>query len=100
MRRRSGIRGRRRSRAQSVAEYFSASPLVDRFPSATSFVPMAVATVRPAVPSDAAEIARIQLVTWRAAYHDLLSAEVLDALDADEAEVTWRHTIEQGPARV
>jgi GNAT superfamily N-acetyltransferase len=61
---------------------------------------MAVATVRPAVPSDAAEIARIQLVTWRAAYHDLLSAEVLDALDADEAEVTWRHTIEQGPARV
>jgi GNAT superfamily N-acetyltransferase len=61
---------------------------------------MAVATVRPAVPSDAAEIARIQLVTWRAAYHDLLPADLLDALAADEAEATWRHTIEQGPARV
>jgi GNAT superfamily N-acetyltransferase len=61
---------------------------------------MAEATVRPAEPSDAAEIARIQLVTWRAAYRDLLPAEVLDALDADEAAATWRHTIEQGPARV
>jgi GNAT superfamily N-acetyltransferase len=61
---------------------------------------MAEATVRPAEPSDAAEIARIQLVTWRAAYRDLLPAEVLDALDSDEAEATWRHTIEQGPARV
>lgn len=61
---------------------------------------MAEATVRPATPSDAAEIARIQLVTWRAAYRDLLPATVLDALDADEAAATWRHTIEQGPARV
>jgi GNAT superfamily N-acetyltransferase len=67
---------------------------------ASSFVLMAEATVRPAVPSDAAEIARIQLTTWRAAYQDLLPAEVLDALDAGEAEATWRHTIEQGPARV
>jgi GNAT superfamily N-acetyltransferase len=61
---------------------------------------MAEATVRPAVPADAAEIARIQLETWRAAYQDLLPAEVLDALDPAEAEATWRHTIEQGPARV
>lgn len=61
---------------------------------------MAEATVRPAEPSDAEEIARIQLATWRAAYQDLLPAEVLDALDADEAAATWLHTIEQGPARV
>jgi GNAT superfamily N-acetyltransferase len=61
---------------------------------------MAEASVRPAEPSDAAEIARIQLTTWRAAYRDLLPAEVLDALDEDEAEATWRHTIEHGPARV
>ena len=61
---------------------------------------MAEATVRPAEPSDAAEIARIQLTTWRTAYRDLLPAEVLDGLDATEAEATWRHTIEQGPARV
>jgi hypothetical protein len=65
---------------------------------------MAEATVRIAEPSDAAEIARIQLTTWQAAYRDLLPAEVLDALGGDdaagEAEATWRHTIEQGPARV
>jgi GNAT superfamily N-acetyltransferase len=61
---------------------------------------MAEATVRAAVPSDAEEIARIQLATWRAAYQDLLPAEVLAALDADEAAATWLHTIEQGPARV
>jgi GNAT superfamily N-acetyltransferase len=61
---------------------------------------MAEATVRPAEPADAAEIARIQLTTWRAAYRDLLSAAVLDGLDAEEAEATWLHTIEQGPARV
>jgi GNAT superfamily N-acetyltransferase len=61
---------------------------------------MAEATVRPAEPSDAAEVARLQLATWRAAYRDLLPAEILDTLDADEAAATWRHTIEQGPARV
>jgi GNAT superfamily N-acetyltransferase len=61
---------------------------------------MAEAAVRPAEPSDAAEIARIQLATWRAAYTDLLPAEILEALDADEAATAWRHTIEQGPARV
>jgi GNAT superfamily N-acetyltransferase len=61
---------------------------------------MAEASVRPADPSDAAEIARIQLATWRAAYRDLLPGDVLDALDADEAAATWRHTIEQGPAQV
>ena len=65
---------------------------------------MAEATVRPATPSDAAEIARLQLATWRAAYRDLLPAAVLDTLGDDqaaaEAEATWRHTIEKGPARV
>lgn len=65
---------------------------------------MAEATVRLAEPADAAEIARIQLTTWQSAYQHLLPAEVLDALDSDEATdeaaATWRHTIEQGPARV
>ncbi|TDV46365.1 GNAT family N-acetyltransferase [Actinophytocola oryzae] len=61
---------------------------------------MAEASVRLAEPSDAVEIARIQVTTWRAAYRDLLPADVLDALDGAEAEETWRHTIEQGPARV
>jgi GNAT superfamily N-acetyltransferase len=61
---------------------------------------MADATVRPAEPTDATEIARIQLDTWRAAYADLLPAEVLAGLDADEAALTWRQTVEQGPAQV
>ncbi|GAB3450252.1 GNAT family N-acetyltransferase [Actinophytocola sediminis] len=61
---------------------------------------MAEATVRPAEPTDAEEIARIQLETWRAAYTDLLPASVLDALDPAEAALTWRQTIEHGPARV
>jgi GNAT superfamily N-acetyltransferase len=61
---------------------------------------MAEVSVRSAEPSDAADIARVQLATWRAAYQDLLPAEVLDALDEAEAERTWRHTIEHGPARV
>ena len=61
---------------------------------------MAHVDVRPAEPGDAEEIARIQLETWRAAYRDLLPAEVLDSLDADAAALTWRQTIEQGPASV
>ncbi len=61
---------------------------------------MAEVTVHAATPSDAEEIARIQLTTWRAAYADLLPADVLAALDAEEAAATWRHTIEQGPASV
>src|ERR1044072_8224841 len=61
---------------------------------------MADATVRPAAPSDAAEIARIQLDTWRTAYADLLPETVLAELDPDEAERTWRQPIEQGAAQV
>jgi GNAT superfamily N-acetyltransferase len=61
---------------------------------------MADATIRPAEPSDAAEIARLQLDTWRTAYADLLPEAVLAELDPGEAELTWRQTIEQGPAQV
>jgi L-amino acid N-acyltransferase YncA len=74
--------------------------VVSAFPRSSSFAGMAEATVREATPSDATEIARIQLATWRAAYRDLLPAELLDALDESEAAATWRHTIEHGPARV
>jgi GNAT superfamily N-acetyltransferase len=61
---------------------------------------MADATVRPAEPADAAEIARIQLDIWRTAYAELLPEQVLAGLDAGEAALTWRQTIEQGPAQV
>jgi GNAT superfamily N-acetyltransferase len=61
---------------------------------------MADADVRVAEPADAAEIARIQLTTWRTAYADMLPAEVLDNLDAAETERQWRDTLTEGPASV
>src|SRR4051812_16360264 len=54
---------------------------------------MADAAVRPAAPSDVAEIARIQRDTWRTAYAELLPAEILDALDNEQA---WREAVEEG----
>ncbi|MDA3643645.1 GNAT family N-acetyltransferase [Saccharopolyspora indica] len=61
---------------------------------------MADAEVREAVPSDAAEVARIQLTTWRTAYTELLPAEVLDGLDGAAAEQEWRQALTEGPATV
>ncbi|GAA4619217.1 GNAT family N-acetyltransferase [Saccharopolyspora hordei] len=61
---------------------------------------MADAEVREAVPSDAAEIARIQLTTWRTAYTELLPADVLEGLDSAAAEQEWREALRDGPATV
>jgi GNAT superfamily N-acetyltransferase len=55
------------------------------------------ASVRPAFPDDAAEIARIQVVTWRAAYRSLLPTSVLDEWDADAATASWRTAITAPP---
>ena len=41
---------------------------------------MADVSVRPARAEDAAEIGRIQILTWRTAYQKLLPAAVLEAL--------------------
>ncbi|HEV8562163.1 MAG TPA: GNAT family N-acetyltransferase [Actinophytocola sp.] len=61
---------------------------------------MADADVRPATSDDAAEIARIQLGTWRTAYTGILPAAVLAELSEDGAAAQWRQTIEHGPATV
>jgi len=61
---------------------------------------MAAADVRPATPDDAAEIARIQVATWRMAYAEILPGAVLDELDEEDAAQQWRRTIERGPATV
>ncbi|MFD2465891.1 GNAT family N-acetyltransferase [Amycolatopsis silviterrae] len=61
---------------------------------------MSAAEVRPANPSDAAEIARIQRLTWRAAYAGLLGAEAIDELDQADLEGTWAETIEYPDSRV
>ncbi|MCW6006119.1 GNAT family N-acetyltransferase [Micromonospora sp. CPCC 205371] len=59
---------------------------------------MALGYVRPARPGDAAEIARIQLETWRTAYRRVLPKRALDRLD--EAWITrqWTAAIEAPPS--
>jgi L-amino acid N-acyltransferase YncA len=54
---------------------------------------MATVEVRAAVGADAAEIARIQRVTWRAAYADLLGEKALAELDTAAAEQQWAEAI-------
>ncbi|MBP2477186.1 L-amino acid N-acyltransferase YncA [Crossiella equi] len=61
---------------------------------------MADAAVRPALPTDAAEIARIQQVTWQTAYAAILPPEVLAGLDTEEAERLWLEAVSGGPASV
>lgn len=50
---------------------------------------MATADVRPAVRADIADIARIQLDTWRVAYAELLPPAVLERLDVTEVAAAW-----------
>jgi GNAT superfamily N-acetyltransferase len=57
------------------------------------------ASVRPALPDDAAEIARIQVVTWRTAYRAVLPAALLDEWDAGAATASWRSAIVAPPTR-
>lgn len=59
---------------------------------------MADVSVRPARPDDAAEIARVQVETWRTAYADLLPSVVLEQLDAETAEATWAAAITTPPS--
>ncbi|GAA3435511.1 GNAT family N-acetyltransferase [Kutzneria kofuensis] len=58
---------------------------------------MAEASVRPAVLTDAEEIARIQRDTWRTAYRDLLPEDVLAGLDNTAA---MRELVEEATATV
>ncbi|GAA4855084.1 GNAT family N-acetyltransferase [Saccharopolyspora cebuensis] len=60
---------------------------------------MADADVRDATPSDAADIARLQLATWRTAYADLLPPSVVAELDVGAAEARWREAVD-GPVTV
>jgi GNAT superfamily N-acetyltransferase len=59
---------------------------------------MADVSVRPAGPDDAAEIARIQLDTWRTAYNEILPALVLDNLVVDDAAAAWTSAITERPS--
>jgi GNAT superfamily N-acetyltransferase len=55
------------------------------------------ASVRPAFRGDAAEIARIQVVTWRTAYRAVLPPSVLDDWDADAAADAWQRAVSAPP---
>jgi GNAT superfamily N-acetyltransferase len=60
---------------------------------------MALGYVRQARPADAAEIARIQLVTWRTAYRRLLPGRILDELDEEWMAQRWSEAIEKPPSQ-
>jgi GNAT superfamily N-acetyltransferase len=59
---------------------------------------MALGYVRAARPDDAAEIARIQLTTWRYAYRRLLPARILDQLDQEWIAQRWLTAITEPPS--
>jgi GNAT superfamily N-acetyltransferase len=59
---------------------------------------MALGFVRAARPNDAAEIARIQLTTWRYAYRRLLPARILDQLDQEWIAQRWLTAITEPPS--
>ena len=59
---------------------------------------VAEVSVRAAVPGDAAEIARIQVDTWRTAYAAIVPAEVLDGFDASAAAAAWHAAITSPPS--
>jgi GNAT superfamily N-acetyltransferase len=56
-------------------------------------------SVRPATSADAAEIARLQLSTWRTAYASILPAAVLAGLTTEEVAPKWSAAIEHPPSR-
>jgi len=59
---------------------------------------MSLGFVRPARPDDAADIARIQLSTWRTAYRTLLPRSILDGLDEAWMTQEWRESIAAPPS--
>ncbi|HEX5495269.1 MAG TPA: GNAT family N-acetyltransferase [Mycobacteriales bacterium] len=59
---------------------------------------MADASVRPARAADVAEIARIQVDTWRVGYARLLPAEVLASVAAEQAEGRWAAAVAAPPS--
>src|SRR3954468_5859245 len=59
---------------------------------------MALGFVRPARPEDAAEIARIQLSTWRSAYRRMFPPHVLANLDEAYLARGWSEAIESAPS--
>src|SRR5665648_632701 len=49
--------------------------------------------VRPATVSDARQIARVHIASWREAYADVIADEYLEHLDVAAREEEWRSTL-------
>ncbi len=61
---------------------------------------MAEITIRPARPTDASAIARLNVETWRATYAGVLSATYLVGLSERRRETGWRMAIAREPRDV
>ncbi|WP_321801809.1 GNAT family N-acetyltransferase [Caballeronia sp. J97] len=57
-------------------------------------------SVRLALPADAAEIARIHVKAWQAAYRSIFPAEYLDSLSIPKRRALWAELIARGMPRV
>jgi ribosomal protein S18 acetylase RimI-like enzyme len=51
--------------------------------------------IRSACPDDVIDLAKVHLVAWRAAYHDVIPDDLLDQLTVDDFEAHWMHAFEQ-----
>jgi len=56
--------------------------------------------IRPALPNDAAEIARVHVDSWNSSYRGLLADEFLDSLSEAGYTDRWRRVIGDGASRV
>jgi GNAT superfamily N-acetyltransferase len=65
----------------------------------TRLIAVADVSVRPAVPDDADEIARIQVATWRTGYVEILPKQVLDSLDEPAVAQSWTNAVTDPPSR-
>ena len=70
---------------------------MDATPPFPRFTGTAEVSVRPARPQDAEAVARVQLVTWRTAYRDVLPPDVLDEWDEHAATESWRAAVTTPP---
>jgi GNAT superfamily N-acetyltransferase len=59
---------------------------------------MSLGYVRPARPGEAADIARIQLATWRVAYKTMLPRSIVDNLDEAWMAQQWQSAITDPPS--
>jgi len=56
--------------------------------------------IRPATLDDVRAIAELQVVSWRAAYRDILPEQILAALSVDDRAANWRQLLIDGTAEV